>query len=512
MEKEPKLKLPEPFKVSKKIQKKLDLFADKISHSKFLKWEYSAVMQNLFYLYLFNKYKTNCLIYDQKFVSYEELGLELYVDDEKFENKQTKSFYVISNLIINCISRGSNIIIIPLTINISSSLRHANVLIYRKNGNIIEHFEPHGAHINLQDGKYIPRIESKLSDFISYLNKDLEKKGLQKVILKSSNDVCPYINGLQTIEASIFGSESGGYCAAWCMFFTELALKNPTIPSDHLLEMIFNILQSKSKSNKITKTTAKYLKQIIRGYVLFISEKIDTYFSILFGDKISVETIVNKMDDVKNPANAPFLRNLSVVMNEMIELEYKLLNDPRYNAETDIPKLEAELLGNINENERKKLEARLFLHKNINKLKDLSPISVTEDTSESKPSVKCPEGRCIKVKTRSIEKVDQPKECPEGKEINAKTGRCVNIKSKFVFTRKRKSKKVDQPKECPEGKEINPKTGRCVNIKSKFVFTRKRKLKKVDQPKECPEGKEINPKTGRCIKIKTRTMRKPIEK
>jgi hypothetical protein len=43
------------------------------------------------------------------------------------------------------------------------------------------------------------------------------------------------------------------------------------------------------------------------------------------------------------------------------------------------------------------------------------------------------------------------------------------------------------PKECPEGKVINPKTGRCVN-------------QKVE--KKCPEGKVRNPKTGRCIQNK----------
>jgi penicillin-binding protein-related factor A (putative recombinase) len=43
------------------------------------------------------------------------------------------------------------------------------------------------------------------------------------------------------------------------------------------------------------------------------------------------------------------------------------------------------------------------------------------------------------------------------------------------------------PKECPEGKVINPKTGRCIN-------------QKVE--KQCPEGKVRNPKTGRCIQNK----------
>uniref|UniRef100_A0A6C0CH94 Helicase ATP-binding domain-containing protein n=1 Tax=viral metagenome TaxID=1070528 RepID=A0A6C0CH94_9ZZZZ len=44
-------------------------------------------------------------------------------------------------------------------------------------------------------------------------------------------------------------------------------------------------------------------------------------------------------------------------------------------------------------------------------------------------------------------------------------------------------------KECPEGKVLNPKTGRCIKIKK-------------EKKKECPEGKVLNPKTGRCIKIK----------
>jgi len=49
------------------------------------------------------------------------------------------------------------------------------------------------------------------------------------------------------------------------------------------------------------------------------------------------------------------------------------------------------------------------------------------------------------------------------------------------------------PKECPEGKVLNPKTGRFVKIKAPKV---------PKAPKECPEGKVINPKTGRCIKKK----------
>ena len=51
-------------------------------------------------------------------------------------------------------------------------------------------------------------------------------------------------------------------------------------------------------------------------------------------------------------------------------------------------------------------------------------------------------------------------------------------------------------KKCPEGKILNPKTGRCINIKIP-----KNPTKNV-MGKKCPEGKILNPKTGRCIKEK----------
>lgn len=52
-------------------------------------------------------------------------------------------------------------------------------------------------------------------------------------------------------------------------------------------------------------------------------------------------------------------------------------------------------------------------------------------------------------------------------------------------------------KVCKEGKEINPKTGRCIN-KCKEIEKRNELTGKCEKT-ECPEGKVINPMTGRCI-------------
>ena len=103
--------------------------------------------------------------------------------------------------------------------------------------------------------------------------------------------------------------------------------------------------------------------------------------------------------------------------------------------------------------------------------------------------------------------MNKNKECPEGKEINPKTGRCVKKCKEGEVRDKITGKcikiKLKKRKECPEGKEINPKTGRCVKkckegeVRDKITgLCKKIKLKKR---KECPEGKEINPKTGRCV-------------
>ena len=62
--------------------------------------------------------------------------------------------------------------------------------------------------------------------------------------------------------------------------------------------------------------------------------------------------------------------------------------------------------------------------------------------------------------------MNKNKDCPEGKEINPITGRCV--------------------KKCKDGEKRDLKTGKCMKIKLKI--------------KDCPEGKEINPITGRCVK------------
>ena len=100
------------------------------------------------------------------------------------------------------------------------------------------------------------------------------------------------------------------------------------------------------------------------------------------------------------------------------------------------------------------------------------------------------------------------KECPPGKIINPKSGRCIIDRTKVPTVPKVPKVKVVN-KECPPGKIINPKSGRCIIDRTKVPTVPKvPKVKVVN--KECPPGKIINPKSGRCIIDKSYGVNKKI--
>jgi len=143
-----------------------------------------------------------------------------------------------------------------------------------------------------------------------------------------------------------------------------------------------------------------------------------------------------------------------------------------------------------------------------------------------------------KVSQESVEKppTDKPeKECPPGKILNPKTGRCINKPKEKTHKKRGRPKKVDKfdmtegseepklttdkpKKECPPGKIVNPKTGRCIN-KPKEKTHKKRGRPKKSEPKEDyswigkdsddEEDDNINPEVLKKLKrFKKETPRK----
>ena len=136
--------------------------------------------------------------------------------------------------------------------------------------------------------------------------------------------------------------------------------------------------------------------------------------------------------------------------------------------------------------------------------------------------------------------------CPENKEFNPKTKRCVKkckpgyqrnsdfkciktkkirekSKSKSINSNSHHNSQINHGKICPDNKELNPSTNRCVNkckpgyqrnldFKCVKQQTKKAKEKSMsihnshshnsqrNHDKICPADKELNPSTNRCVK------------
>lgn len=415
MEKEYKIKLPEPIHI-KKINSKLDLFS---KNNILRKWSAFDIVDTLFYLYLFNKYKQNCLIKYQGVISKRALGVELIIS-KSISNKDNtiyqKHLRVVSKQLSNCINKDPDSIIIPLYLKDQRD-GHANLLIYRKKDHIIEHFEPHGSEFLGKSDRNIIKI--RLNEFIDLLNVNLKNthpSGL--VTLVPSNVVCPYINGLQSLEEkSKQRNEGPGYCAAWSMFFTELILKNPTIPSDELLNIVI------TKFEKEPEKQANYLRNIITGYTNIIHQKIDKYFYFLTGSTNTIDRIIdmNKKGQLK-----PFLMNF----DSIIDIQTELFSKPSLTKKEYIKIIQERKLKETDLYKTLEMDRQIIL---LNKMDQITPspdsvsLSKTKShnislssKSSSKSKKRSPTNKNKKTRKQTI--------CPEGSKINSKTGRCNKIK------------------------------------------------------------------------------------
>jgi hypothetical protein len=328
------IQLPDPYvseetseKDFVKVQTRIYKMAKKSLSTQILEWVGYHTVTNIFYLYLFTKYKSRCIIKTNH-----SLGFNIYISP--FENDQTQKYHRnmdyshISKQLVQCIKNGTELTIIPLSLRMING-GHANLLIYRKNGNIIEHFEPQGAEFS--DNTLAVHINNELNNFIKVLNDILTSNGLVPVRLVPSSVVCPLEDGLQNLESDVENTildtgnfESEGYCAVWSLFFTELALENPTIESSDLVKHI--LITSKSDPN--------YLKHVVRGYVIYISERIETYFSILFreneNEKINLNAIITKTKTTLSR------ETINLIISLIIDVHNNILNDPNYDINTEL--------------------------------------------------------------------------------------------------------------------------------------------------------------------------------
>ena len=287
----PSLKMPVEYnKTSKKILLLGLKGIGKIPH-----FHGTSLIESMFFLYIFKKYKTPCYLIEDYTSGYEILGITLPIENEYDEDTLrpiVEYLKSIASKLVKCILNGTNIIMIPLELkiynNTDESMEHANMLIYRKKYNHIEHFEPHGQKFmagSIENRVLIQQsINLLLKIFVESINEELldhshqSAKDIIPIQLITSNEVCPYLRGFQAEEEFIElfkdeEKEGAGYCSAWSMFFTELCLKNPDLTSNEIITRVFRLYDSA--------TIGQFLRNVIRGYALFIDEKINKYYAFL---------------------------------------------------------------------------------------------------------------------------------------------------------------------------------------------------------------------------------------
>jgi hypothetical protein len=329
------IELPEPLKVKSSIARYLDDLEEK--GQTIFPFLGTTFVEEFAQLYLLNKYKSRCFakasdnIHLLKTNRMFGITIPLKINYSKDDEIQLKNqFEQMSTILANCVKRGENTIIIPLSYTRGTG-GHANMLILRINRRELEHFEPHGGEF-VGNEKLQNSSKRILTFFVNILNREFRKDNLPEVTYVDASQVCPYIQGLQDLEGTSklpkrSKLEPGGYCAAWSIFFAELCLKNPDIPSSELLDNIYNYLTTKSSGQD-------YLRSVIRGYAGYITQQINTYLSIFFKPNVTVGKLLANM----NTTSRSSIFIIEDALKVLIELETYIAMNPDFDLRKELKK------------------------------------------------------------------------------------------------------------------------------------------------------------------------------
>ena len=261
-----------------KIKKFLLNLISKAGRSTELYWKGYITLRDFYQYILFKKYNTTC----KSIPAY-----NIYINVDITPEQKTQQNITI-NKFADCIFESKKKVIpFNLTIRYLYRVSHANLLIFRRKTNKIEHFEPHGNISSARDTYDNTQINEQLNEFIVMLNNNLNRKGYNNNIkLVTSKSVCPVVIGLQT-SASRYAAETEnkGTCGAWTLLINELSLKFPDIPTKNIIEIIFNI---KKRDNN-----PDFLAIVIRGYINVVHETIIKYYNRI----IPIPITLSQLDD-----------------------------------------------------------------------------------------------------------------------------------------------------------------------------------------------------------------------
>jgi len=264
----PKLEIPKPTQQPANIEPVVNKLEDKIKEFEQLgqkfggKYDASTLIQVIAYIALLLEYERKCAILTE--------NLEKIRINNKPKGSTNKIFFdnakSLSTDLLDCIKRDDKIIGIPLSLTFGNSrVGHANMLIYRPDDRTIERYEPHGSGFQ-QGGKDDEIFNNILKEMFEVKMKPYLKEYTPKFYTPA--EICPMI-GFQSLENQIkeLEAEGGGYCGLWSIFALELMFLNPTMKTPDIIKTAL----------KITNNEPKYIKNLIRGYVIKTEKLLDNY-------------------------------------------------------------------------------------------------------------------------------------------------------------------------------------------------------------------------------------------
>jgi hypothetical protein len=209
---------------------------------------------------------------------------------------------------IKNMSESEHVLFITISMDMIIS-GHANLLVYRKSTNSLEHFDPFP-----YDGD---NISIFLEDILWYIvnemniknkqNNDIYYKGEIKFI--SQIEIYPSSEwGFQSIEENFYNKsdemvekEGIGFCILWCIFFAELVLLNPNLTSKEIIIQSVQFVKKQTNSVSVNKEMGLYFRNIIRGYLVILYVNLNIILNnldppISIGNFLSIETMYNKWE------------------------------------------------------------------------------------------------------------------------------------------------------------------------------------------------------------------------
>ena len=278
-------KLPSPKKeedLNKKIRERLEELKKK-GLNKIVDYSSSSTSSLLFQLAFIKKHKYDCIMSFPSSKGGDISSLQLYLPRKGRVTKKwdktvpSEAAKIVYDKIIKCLENDSKVIIIPLSLRLSPTSGHANLLIYKPVINTIYRFEPHGEALHTERGQ-------KQDDDINDLLKNIfEDKIFDKIKIKyvPPSETCPIIpesirRGFQGMEnqylyslsgqeqRSLEKKESGGFCQAWGFFLADLFMINPK----NTIQELYSI------AHKELKNDPKTFREVIRGFILDVEDEL----------------------------------------------------------------------------------------------------------------------------------------------------------------------------------------------------------------------------------------------